>query len=68
MQELTAKPATRLICLPAHEPQGRARHSVRAVGNNPNAPVDNRGAQRTDAPYLNKQVQGFKFADNSRWA
>ena len=35
----------------APAPQGRARHSVRAVGNGSNTPVDNRGAQRTDAPY-----------------
>jgi hypothetical protein len=31
---------------------GRARHSARAVGNNPQAAVGIRGAQRTDAPYL----------------
>ncbi|HXR48068.1 MAG TPA: hypothetical protein VN784_11580 [Candidatus Limnocylindrales bacterium] len=36
---------------PAPAPQGRARHSGRAAGNKSNASVDNRGAQRTDAPY-----------------
>jgi hypothetical protein len=35
-----------------HEPQGGACHSVRAIWNKPDAPVGNRGAQRTDAPYL----------------
>jgi 3-oxoacyl-(acyl-carrier-protein) synthase len=43
---------------PTHESQGRARHSVRAFGNNPDAPVDNRGAQRTDAPYHDQQDRG----------
>lgn len=35
---------------PVPAPQGRARHSVRAVGNESTTSVDNRGAQRTDAP------------------
>jgi hypothetical protein len=35
---------------PASEPQGRARHSVHAAGNEPDVSVDNLGAQRTDAP------------------
>ena len=43
-----------------HEPQGRARHSARAVGKNQNASVANRGAQRTDAPY-----QGNRFTAQS---
>jgi hypothetical protein len=38
----------------APEPQGRAsrRRGMRAVRNNPERSVGNRGAQRTDAPYL----------------
>ncbi|MBU6411237.1 MAG: hypothetical protein KGJ60_05865 [Verrucomicrobiota bacterium] len=32
-------------------PQGRARHSVRAGGNESDIPVDPRGAQGTDAPH-----------------
>jgi hypothetical protein len=38
----------------AYEPQGRTsrRRGMRAVGNNPDALVGNRGAQRTDAPDL----------------
>jgi len=35
----------------SHEPQDRARHSVRAVEENQTTLVGNRGAQRTDAPY-----------------
>lgn len=30
--------------------QGRARHSERSVGDESNTPVDNHGAQGTDAP------------------
>ena len=58
---------------PDHESQGRARHfrrrkamagqAVRAVGNNPSASVDNRGAQGTDAPYPADEspgVPGFR--------
>ena len=36
---------------PAPAPEGRARHSVRAGGDESNASLDNRGAQRTDAPH-----------------
>jgi 4-hydroxythreonine-4-phosphate dehydrogenase len=35
-----------------HEPQGRAHSPLRAVGNDQDAWVGNRGAQRTDAPCL----------------
>lgn len=38
---------------------GRARHSVRAVGNNGDAAVENRGAQRTDAPYQTDRCERF---------
>ncbi len=34
---------------PAPAPEGRARHSVRAGGDESNASLDNRGAQRTAA-------------------
>jgi hypothetical protein len=48
---------------PDLESQGRARHSVRAVGSSPNGSVDNRGAQGTDAPYQVDEspgVPGFR--------
>jgi type I restriction enzyme R subunit len=45
----------------SREHQGRARHSVRAVRNDPNASVGNRGAQRTDAPYLVDEADADKL-------
>ena len=51
----------------AHPPfQGRARHSVRAVGDSLNASTGNHGAQGTDAPYLNQPSTSEKRKAVSR--
>ncbi len=45
---------------PPHEPQGRARHSVRAVSALPKP-----RRARSDAPYLHKLIQGFNARNSS---
>src|SRR5437773_11178568 len=55
-----------LEVLPAHDPPGRARHSVRAV-----CPTPEARRARSDAPYLADPVQGRnarkKFGEVSLW-
>ena len=49
--ELAGSPRPNDNVEPASDLGGRARHSVRAVSNNPTGLIGNPGAQKTDAPY-----------------